>query len=61
MDNIDLYANNLYEAKYEVWINKRESTELKHFNDPKDFIEYLNDMQDVHENSKEYNIVKNVK
>ena len=45
MDNIDLYANNLFEAKY-------ESTELKHFNDPKDFIEYLNDMQDVHENSK---------
>ena len=27
-------------------INKRESTRLKHFNDPKAFIEYSNDMQD---------------
>ena len=31
-------------------INKRESTGLKHFNDPIAFIEYLNDMQDVHKN-----------
>ena len=33
----------------------REVTSLKHFNDPKAFIEYSNDMQDVYENIEEYN------
>ena len=37
-------------------LKKRESTELKYFNDPKVFIEYLNDMQDVDKNIEEYNI-----
>ena len=36
-------------------INKRESTGLKHFNDPKAFIEYSNDMHDVYKNIDEYN------
>ena len=31
-----------------------ESTGLKHFNDPKAFIEYPNDMQDVYKNIEEY-------
>ena len=43
-----MYAKDPYEAKYQFSINKRESTELKHSNDPKAFIEYLNDMQDVY-------------
>ena len=43
-----MYAKDPYEAKYQFSINKRESTELKHLNDPKAFIEYLNDMQDVY-------------
>ena len=33
----------------------RESTGLKHFNDPKAFIEYSNDMQYVYKNIEEYN------
>ena len=36
-------------------INKRESTGLNHFNDPKAFIEYSNDMQDVYKDIDEYN------
>ena len=40
IDKIYLYANDPYEAKYQFWINKRESTGLKHFNDSKAFIEY---------------------
>ena len=44
---IYLHAKNPYEAKYLILINKRESIWLKHFNDPKTFIEYSNDMQDV--------------
>ena len=39
-------------------INKRESIRLKHFNDPKAFIEYSNEMQDAYKNIEEYNIGK---
>ena len=55
IDKIYLYAKDPYEAKYQFLINKRESTGLKHFNDPKAFIEYSNDMQDVYKNIDEYN------
>ena len=56
-----MYANDLYEAKYQFLINKRESIWLKHFNDPKAFIEYSNDMQDVYKNIDEYNVDKECK
>ena len=39
-------------------IEKRKSKGLKHFNDPKAFIEYSNDMQDVYKNIEEYNLAK---
>ena len=58
IDKIFLYANDLYETKYQILINKRESTGLKHLNDPKDFIGYSNDMEDVYRNIKEYNLCK---
>ena len=58
IDKIYLYAKNPYEAKYQLLINKRESTGLKHFNDPKDFNEYSNDMQDGYRNINEYNADK---
>ena len=50
-----------YEAKYQNLINKRESVGLNHFNDPKAFIEYSNDMQDVYKNIGEYNADKECK
>ena len=55
INKIYLYAKDLYESKYQFLINKRESTGLRHFNDPKAFIEYSNDMQDVYKNINEYN------
>ena len=58
IDKIDLHAKDPYEAKYHFLIKKRESIELKHFNNPKAFIEYSNDMQHVYENIEEYNISK---
>ena len=58
IDKIYLYAKDPYENKYQFLINKRESIGLKHFNDPKAFIEYSNDMQDVYKNIDEYNIDK---
>ena len=50
-----MYAKDPYEAKYQFLINKRERTGLKHFNYPKAFIEYSNDMQDVYKNIEEHN------
>ena len=58
IDKIYLYARDPYEAIYQFLINKRESTGLKHANDPKAFIEYSNDMQDVYKDINEYNIDK---
>ena len=58
IDKIYLYAKDPYEAKYQYLINIREKVGLKHFNDPKAFIEYSDDMQDVYKNIDEYNIGK---
>ena len=55
IDKIYLYAKDPYETKYQYLINKREKVGLDHFDDPKAFIEYLNDMQDVHKNIDDYN------
>ena len=52
---IYLYAKHPYEDKYQYLINKRESVGLKHFNDPKAFIEYSNDMHDIYKNVNNYN------
>ena len=54
IDKIYLYKKDPYEAKYQLLINKRESTGLKYFNDPKTFIEYLNDMDDIYKIIEEY-------
>ena len=50
-----MYAKDTCEAKYQYLVNARESAGLNHFNDPKAFIEYSNDMQDVYKNIDEYN------
>ena len=42
-------------------IKKLESVDLKHYNDPKIFNEYLNDMQKFHKNIDEYNPSKILK
>ena len=55
IDKIYLYAKGLYEAKYQYLINKRGKVGLDHFRDPKDFMEYSNDTQDVHKNIEDYN------
>ena len=48
-----MYAKDWYGAKYQYLINKREGVGIDHFNDPKVFIEYSNDMQDVYKNLDE--------
>ena len=58
IDKIYLYAKDPYEKKYQYLINKHEKVGLSHFNDPKDFMEYSNDMQDAHKNIEDYNSIK---
>ena len=58
IDKIYLYAKDPYEKKYQYLINKREKVGLNNFNDPKAFIEYSKDMQDVYKNIEDYNPIK---
>ena len=55
IDKIYLYVKDLYEPKYQYIINKRQSVGINHFNDPKAFIDYSNDMHDVYKNIDDYN------
>ena len=45
-----MYAKDPYKAKYQYLINKREGVGINHFNDPKAFTEYSNDMRNVYKN-----------
>ena len=55
IDKIYLYAKDPYEAKYQYLFNIHEKARLNHYNDPKAFMEYSNDMQYVYKNMEEYN------
>ena len=55
IDKIYLYAKDPFESKYQYLINKREGVGINHFNDPKAFIDYSNDMNDVYKNIDHYN------
>ena len=55
---IYLYAKDPYEAKCQYLINKRENVGINHFNDPKAFTEYSNDMRNVYKNINYYNPYK---
>ena len=59
IDKIYLYAKDPYEAKYQYSINKREKVGLNPYDDPKTFMEYSNDMQNVYKNIEDYNPRKN--
>ena len=50
-----MYSKDPFETKNQFLISKRESTGLKYFNDLKDFIEYSNDLQDVHKSIDDNN------
>ena len=49
-DNIYLYANGLYEPKYQLLITKRDDAGIKYCYDPKALMEYANAMDDVYNN-----------
>ena len=53
-----LYAKDPNEAKYQLLINKRESTGLKYLNDSKAFVDCSDDMDAIYKNIEEYNLNK---
>ena len=55
IDKIYLYAKEIREPKYEYSIDKREQAGIKNLNDPKAFIEYSDDMEDVLDDINNYN------
>ena len=55
IDKIYHYAKDLSEPKYEYLINKRKQAGIKNLNDPKAFIEYSDDMNDVYKKISDYN------
>ena len=55
INKIYLYAKDPYEAKYQCLINIREKAGLNHYDDPKAFMDYSNNMQDVYQNIEEHN------
>ena len=55
IEKIYLYAKDPYEEKYQYLIKKRGKVGPNHYDDPKAFMEYLNDMQDVYKNIEDYN------
>ena len=61
INKIYLYARNLSEAKYEFLIEKREDAGIKHLNDSKPFIECSSTVDDVYENTDEYNPTRKIK
>ena len=50
-----MYAKDLSEPKYAFLIEKSEDGGPKHLNDPEEFIECYNKMDDVYEDIYEYN------
>lgn len=49
-DKIYLYATDPYEPKYQPLIKACEDASIKHYNDPRVFIEYSNTTDDIYNN-----------
>ena len=45
-----MYAKDLSEPKYEIFIKNRKNVGIKYFNNPNAFIECSNTMDDIYEN-----------
>ena len=61
IDKKYLYAKDSYETKYQYLVNKHEQVGLNHYDDPKAFNEYANDMKMFIKILKNTILAKNVK
>ena len=55
IDKIYLYPKDLDEPKYQLLIKKRKQAGIKNLNDPNAFIEYSNSMDDIYDDTNDYN------
>ena len=55
IDKIYVYAKDLEEPKYKFLIDKREKARLKSLNDKNAFIKHSSTMDDIFENTEDYN------
>ena len=55
IDKTCLYTKDPYQAKYQLLINKQESTDPEDLINTKSFIEYSNNVNNIHKNIEEYN------
>ena len=58
IDKTYLYAKDLNEAKYQFLTKMLEEVGTKHFKNPKAFIEYSNNLDDIYKNIEEHNLTK---
>ena len=50
-----MYAKDLEKPKYKFLIKGRENAEIKHLGDKSGFTEWLNSMDDIYDDIKDYN------
>ena len=58
IDKINLYVEDPYKARFQLFIDKRQITGLKYLNDSNAFTEYSNHMNDIFKNIEECNLNK---
>ena len=58
IDKIYLYVKDSFKSTYQLLINRREKVRVKTLKNPKAFIDYLETVDDVYENLKDYNPTK---
>ena len=61
IDKVHLHTKDPYEAKQQFSINKPEKVHLRNFDDPKAFIKYSNNLDNIYETSVAFNPNKNAK
>ena len=60
IDKIYLYVIDPFESKYQLFINGREVVGIENLKNPKALIDYSQTIDDVYENSKDYNPTKKI-
>ena len=54
IDKIYLYLSDPFKSKYQLLINGKEKVEIENLKNPKDFIDYLQTINDIYGNLEDY-------
>ena len=61
VDKIYLLIKDPFKSKFQLLINARENLGIRHVKNPKAFIDYSHETNDVYENLEDYNLTKKKK